>query len=415
MVTSARHRRFAWLIAIFFFLGSVLSFVDRAVLGVVMQQVRAELSLTNTEYGLATTSFLITYMIFYVLGGQLADRFGSRRMFSLNILFWSIASMAHAVAQGLASLCVFRGLLGVGEGGFFPTAMRGIAEWFPPENRAKAVGVLMCGISLGMLITPPTVAWITFHYGWRMAFLVTGSLGLFVIPPWLLLHRRIQQASEVPDMDLLQKRLGESAVNKHSLVGQVLSRRRYWLFLLARAFPDTVTFFYLFWLPGYFQVARHYDLETIGKLLWIPFFCADLGALAGSWLSSALIRRGMGLDKGRKVALVLSAMGPIVGAAAFLAPTHSLALALVSLALFGHFSWSSNMQTVITEVMPPKHVATLYGLTGAVGTLMAAVTQPLVGRAVDLAGYGPAFLGTAVAYVLALLMLFSAGRIEEIQ
>jgi ACS family hexuronate transporter-like MFS transporter len=277
------------------------------------------------------------------------------------------------------------------------------------------VGLLMCGISLGMLITPPLVAWITFRYGWRMAFLVTGCLGFLVIPPWLLLHRRIQQAYETLDPAPMQDLMGESASNKGSMLGQVLSRRRYWLFLLARAFPDTVTFFYLFWLPGYFQIARHYDLEKVGKLLWIPFLCADLGALGGAWLSSTFVQRGMGLDKGRKLALLLSAICPIVGAAAYLAPTHSLALALVSVALFGHFSWSSNMQTVITEIMPHKHVATLYGLTGAVGTLMAAVTQPLVGRAVDVAGYGPAFLGTAVAYLLALVMLFSAGRIEQIR
>jgi MFS transporter, ACS family, aldohexuronate transporter len=414
MVTPAQHRLFAWLIAAFFFAGSVLSFVDRAVLGVVMPQVRADLSLTNTEYSLATTSFLIMYMIFYILGGQLADRLGSRRTFSLNIIFWSLASIAHAVARGLASLCVFRGLLGMGEGGFFPTAMRGIAEWFPPENRAKAVGLLMCGISLGMLVTAPLVAWITLHYGWRMAFLLTGALGFLVIPPWLLLHRRIQEAYGMLDPVPAQNLMGKSVLSNDSKLGEVLTRRRYWLFLLARAFPDTVTFFYLFWLPGYFQAARHYDLEKVGKLLWIPFFCADVGALGGAWLSSSFIQRGMGLDKGRKLALFLSAICPIVGAAAYLAPTHSLALALVSLALFGHFSWSSNMQTVITEVMPRKHVATLYGLTGAAGTLMAAITQSLVGRAVDSAGYGPAFLGTAGAYVLALVMLFSAGRIEQI-
>ena len=414
MVTLAQQRRFAWIIAFFFFAGSVLSFLDRAVLGVVMPQVRKDLALTNTEYSLATTSFLILYMIFYILGGQLTDRFGSRRTFSLNIIFWSVASMAHGAARGITSLCVFRALLGVGEGGFFPTAMRGIAEWFPPENRAKAVGLLMCGISLGMLLTPPLVAWITFHYGWRIAFLVTGSAGFFIVPPWLLLHKRIQTAYGMPDPAPAQGRKDESLACVSSSLGQVLAKRKYWLFLLARAFPDTVTFFYLFWLPGYFQAVRHYDLEKVGKLLWIPFFCADLGALGGAWLSSAFIQRGLEVDRGRKLALLFSAICPIIGAGAYLAPTHPLALALVSLALFGHFSWSSNMQTVITEVMPRRHVATLYGLTGGVGTLMAALTQPLVGRSVDTVGYGPAFLGTALAYVLALVMLFSAGKIEQI-
>ena len=204
-----------------------MSFVDRAVLGVVMPQVRKELSLTNTEYSLATTSFMIMYMIFYILGGRLADQLGSRQTFSLNIIFWSLASMAHAVARGITSLCVFRTLLGVGEGGFFPTAMRGVAEWFPPKNRAKAVGLLMCGISLGMLLTPPVVAWITFHYGWRMAFLVTGSVGFFIIPPWLLLHRRIQEAYGMPDPAPAQNLMGESPGREGSLLGQVLAKRRY--------------------------------------------------------------------------------------------------------------------------------------------------------------------------------------------
>ena len=120
-------------------------------------------------------------------------------------------------------------------------------------------------------------------------------------------------------------------------------------------------------------------------------------------------------DYQRRTALLLSALCPIAGASAFLAPTHTLALALASLALFGHFAWSSNMQTVITEIMPRKHMATLYGLTGAAGTFLGALTQPLVGRAVDKIGYGPPFAGTAVAYLLALTMLLCAGKVERIR
>ena len=140
-----------------------------------------------------------------------------------------------------------------------------------------------------------------------------------------------------------------------------------------------------------------------------------MGALAGAWFSSALITRGLGLDRSRRTALLLSGLCAIAGASAFLAPNHLLALALASLALFGHFAWSSNMQTVVTEIMPRKHMATLYGLTGAAGTLLAALTQPLVGRAVDSVGYGPPFAGTAVSYVLALTMLLCAGKVEQIR
>jgi ACS family hexuronate transporter-like MFS transporter len=416
MVSSLTQRRFAWIVVIFFFAGSVLSYVDRAVLGIVIPHVRRDLSITNTQYSTAINAFLITYMIFYILGGRLADRLGSRRTFTLNIVFWSIASMAHAVSRGIASLCVFRGLLGIGEGGFFPTAMRGAAEWFRSENRAKAVGVLLCGISLGMVVTPPVVAWITIRHGWRAAFLVTGAVGFFLIPPWLLLHRHIKQVYGKSDPAPAFKREHEHAQSHGGLsLRQVLTRRKYWLFLLARAFPDAVTFFYLFWLPPYFQDVRHYDLEKVGKLLWIPFFCADLGALGGAWLSSALIRRGWGLHAGRRAVLFSSAVCPMLGACAFLVGPHTLALALVSLAMLGHFSWSANIQTVVTEITPPDHVAALYGLTGATGTLIAALTQPLIGRSVDRLGYAPSFVGTAVVYALALVMLISAGKIETIK
>jgi ACS family hexuronate transporter-like MFS transporter len=415
MPTPKQERQFAWALTALFFAGSVLSFVDRSVLGVVMPQVRKDLDLSNTQYGLAVNCFLIAYMTFYVLGGRLADLLGSRRTFTLNIVFWSLAGMAHAAVRGIASLCLFRALLGVGEGGFFPTAMRGFSEWFGEENRAKPVGVLMCGISLGMVVTPPLVAWVTLRYGWRAAFLVTGSLGLLFVPPWLWIHQRIRQAYGVPDpAPCLSEGSADTDFEDLSL-RQVLTKPKYWFFLLARAFPDTVTFFYLFWLPGYFQDVRRYDMATVGRLLWIPYFCADLGAVAGAWFSSALIARGLGLDRSRRTALLLSGLCTIAGASAFVAPTDSLALALASLALFGHFAWSSNMQTVVTEIMPRKHMATLYGLTGAAGTLLAALTQPLVGRAVDLVGYGPPFAGTAVAYLLALTMLLCAGKVERIR
>jgi len=241
MVTLAQQRQFAWLIAIIFFAGSVLGFVDRAVLGIVLPQVRKDLSLSNTQYSLAINGFLIMYLIFYVLGGRTADMLGSRRTFSLLIMFWSLASMAHAFTRGIASLCLFRALLGIGEGGFYPTAMKGITGWFPTENRAKAIGLLICGVSLGMLLTPPVVAWVTLHHGWRMAFLVTGSAGFFLIPPWLWLHRCIKEAYGTRDPAPAHIRGPNSLSTEGMTLGQAFTKRKYWLFLLARAFPDAVT------------------------------------------------------------------------------------------------------------------------------------------------------------------------------
>lgn len=135
----------------------------------------------------------------YILGGRLADRFGCRRMVALTAGFWSIAGMAHALVGGLGSLSVVRALLGFGEAGFYPAAMRGVAGWFPPRDRAKAVGLFLAALSVGTLLAVPVVALITNRYGWRVSFLLTGSLGFLLLPPWLLLHRRIHKVYGATD------------------------------------------------------------------------------------------------------------------------------------------------------------------------------------------------------------------------
>ena len=198
-MTPTRQNRLAWMVVLLLFLGSVLNYLDRAVLGVVMPDVRRDLALTNADYGMAVNAFLLLYMIFYILGGRLADSFGSRRTFTLTVVCWSVAHALHALASGLRSLCLFRALLGIGEGGYYPTAMRGAAEWFPPKNRAKAVGILLCGLTVGTLAALPLVAWLAVRYGWRATFVVTGVLSLLLLPPWWLLHRRIHRLYGTPD------------------------------------------------------------------------------------------------------------------------------------------------------------------------------------------------------------------------
>jgi len=412
-----QQSRFAWLIVFLLFAGSVLNYMDRSLVSVIMPQVRRDLALTNADFGLAVNAFLVMYAAFYILGGRIADRLGYRGAFALTVAFWSIACMAHALVQGLRSLALCRAILGMGEGGFYPAAMRGAALWFPPESRAKAVGIILSALCVGSLLTPPLVAWITIHYGWRASFLVIGALGLLLLPPWLLLHRRIHRVCGAGDPTLSEKREGEtgaSAEDELSL-SEVLKTRKYWCVLAARASSDAAWYFYLFWIPGYFQDVRRFDLATVGRFLWIPFFCAGVGALTGAWASSALIRRGLGLDRSRKTILFASLSLCVVGASACFAPAAYLALALVSLALFGHQSYGSNIHTVITEITPPRHIAVLYGITGAAGTLLGAVAQLAIGRVIDLFGYKPAFVWAGGMAVLAAIFLLAAGTIERIR
>jgi ACS family hexuronate transporter-like MFS transporter len=396
------------------FVGSVVNYMDRAVLGVVMPQIRSDLLLTNADYGLAVNAFLVMYMIFYVVGGGVADRFGCRRTYLITVAFWSVASALHALARGLLSLSLFRALLGMGEGMFYPTALRGATEWFPPRTRAKAVGIVLCGLSVGVLITPPIVAWLTIHYGWRTAFALTGLSGFLLLIPWIGIHRKIRQSFGVADPAPALAEPQQADASDSIRLREVLTRRKYLCLLGARSLTDSAWYFYLFWISGYFQDERGFDLAAIGRRLWIPYLSADVGALVGAWVSSALITRGFGLDRSRKVTLMASASLCVVGAHAYVVGSSAWALGLISIGLFGHLAWSSNLHTAISEVAPPKYVALLYGITGASGTLLGAITQPLIGRTVDRVGYEPVFQAVAVLYLAAMALLLAAGKIERI-
>ncbi|MBM3999301.1 MAG: MFS transporter [Planctomycetes bacterium] len=411
------QRRLAWAVIGLLFLGSVLNYVDRAVLGVVKPQVMEDLKLTNVNYGWAVNAFLMTYMVVYILGGRLADQVGARRMFMITIALWSFANMLHAFTVGFASLCFFRALLGIGEGGYYPTAMRGSAEWFAPSDRAKAVGIFLCGVSVGALIAPPAVAWFAGHFGWRASFLATGAIGFLLIPPWMRLHARVRRAYGTPDPVIQHASKTVVAIdpNEDLSASEALVRHKYWLVLMARAIPDSAWWFFLFWMPGYFQDVRHFDLKMVGQWLWIPYLAADFGAILGALISSRMIRLGISVDRSRKSVLIPSAILGSLGALAHFVDSPLASIGLISVALFGHMSWASNIQTAITEITPARHVALLYGITGAAGTAVGAFTQPIIGYAVDSIGYDSVFLCVGGVYYVAIVLLLIAGPIERMR
>ena len=347
------------------------------------------------------------YGLFYILGGRIADRLGYRRTFTLAVIVWSFATMAQSFVQGLPSLFFCQALLGMGEGIYYPAAMRGAAGLFPPASRAKAVGTILSAISLGMLVDAsaggldnaplPMVGHLPF----------LGALGLLAASALALgasanprpgrytptraggRMRSLRRVFPPPDVTL----------------GEVLRTRKYWWCSRRGVAPTLPGIFYLFWIPAYFQEVRGLSLARVGKLLWIPYFCSFLGAFAGAAASGALIRKGWGVSRSRKTVLLAAAFLAAFSASAGFASQTTLALALVSLALFSHQTWSTNIHTAITEISPPKHVAILYGISGAGGTFVGAGAQLVIGRLIDLHGYKPAFVGAGGMYMLAAALL----------
>lgn len=409
-------RNLRWWIAGLIVAASVLNYLDRTALSVASAVIRDELRLSNTQYAYITNGFLVAYTFSYLFGGMLVDRIGTRTALAGTISLWSLANMAHALAQRLGHLVGFRALLALGEAAFYPAAMRSLSEWFHPRDRAKPTGMLLAGASLGALLAPIVVAgmmrveWI----GWRGAFVVTGALGFLLVPALLILarppHRNpLLRAEEREYLGALAAATG-AHTQAPPPFRRLLRHPGAWLLLTARMLTDAAWYLLLFWLLLYLQKQRSWTVEMVALYGWIPFAAADLGALAGGWLSSGLVARGVPVLAARARCMFGFALLLPASLAAYSLPQGEQALAVVlfSVATFGHMAWGANSLTLHGDLFPANCVATVMGLTGAAGALGGVVAQQALAPWVDRLGhYGPVFVATACLHPLAATLILT--------
>ena len=218
--------------------------------------------------------------------------------------------MLHATVRGAADFAVFRFLLGMGEAGSWPASTRAVTEWFPSRDRASAIGIFGSGTSVGAMVAPPIVVFITLQWGWRASFLVTGAIGFLWLLAWLAIYWPPQEHPRLSTADketILQE--VEPVSRKRPPWRSLLRQRKIWGAILARMGADPTWWFFVFWLPEYLVRARGYTQEQIGYFVWIPFLTAYVGNVGGGFLSSYLIRRGFTVDRARKTVLYASAVG----------------------------------------------------------------------------------------------------------
>lgn len=414
-----RLRHLRWWIAGVLMCASVLNYLDRAALGVASAAIKDELHLSASAYAAVINAFLAAYTLSYAGGGWLVDRIGTRRSVILTLCWWSLANMAHAFAGGLRSLMACRFLLGLGEASFYPAALRGIAEWFRPQDRSKPVGMILAGASLGAVLAPLVVAPLLTipGIGWRGAFAITGAAGFLVLPLWLLLYRPPASHPLLTDEEraLLPQREGgdQAAEERPWSVRRLLALPQARLLIAIRALTDAGWYLLLFWLMLYFQKARGFTPADVARYGWIPYATADLGALFGGWLSSLLILRGVTIIRARQRVMWSAALCLPLTLAAFFFPREAVlpALALFSVATFAHMTWGTNLLTLHSDLFPTGSIATMMGITGAAGSLGGILAQQGVGYLVDVTGsYLPVFVATSIGHPVAALVLWLALR-----
>jgi ACS family hexuronate transporter-like MFS transporter len=395
-----------WRIAILLAVITTINYIDRSVFGVVAPAVRGEFGIGDADYGLITSGFLLAYGVGQLISGPLIDRLGTKRAFSLAAVFWSLATILHALGRGLWSFFTLRVLLGLAEAANFPAASKAVAQWFPANERSTAVAIFMLGAGLGAIITPPLTVWTMQTLGWQWAFIIPGSLGLL----WVLLWQRWYHLPEThPSIDTAEKNLiMEHRSSQQSQGGwtELLRYREFWGILVARVVSDFPFYFFLFWLPQYLIDVRGFDLRAIALFAWLPWVAADLGALVGGSLSSSMVTRGYSINRARKTVIWIGAvLFALAVVPAYYTQSSALALGLICFGLFSIQIKGAVFFTLPTDLFPADRVATVWGVFGAVGSLGGSLLGLLAGFMIQEAGYESVFLLIASLHLISAMLL----------
>ena len=380
-----------WQVAVLVSIAIAISYLDRQTLPVAVQSISRDIPLSNSQFSALQSAFLFSYALMYAGGGKLVDVLGTRRGFTVIMLFWSLACASHALAISFMLLAASRLLLGIGEGGAFPAATRVVAEFFPTQERATAMGIINAGTAVGAMVAPPLIAVILSYTSWRWIFVVTGGLGILWTLAWTLarVNPTAIQNNESPGL--------KTTEGTRSLPWtRLFSVREIWGLVTAKFLSDAAWFFYLFWLPKYLYQARGFDVKAVGTFAWMPSAAAGVGCLVGGGFSSYLVHRQFSIGAARKIALGLSAaLMPFV---IFIPHVPvSFAIALFCLAYFGQQSWSTLVMVLPADLFPQSVVGSVAGLVGFGGAMGGIAFGELVGYLLDHGlGYGTvfAFAGT---------------------
>ena len=383
-----------WLMISLAFWATVINYLDRQTLSVAAPVLRDQFHMSNVAYSRVVFAFLLAYTIMNGLSGPFIDRLGTRAGYALTMLWWSAASVLHVFARSALSLGAFRFLLGMGEAGNWPAAVKVVAEWFPERERALAAGVFNSGSAVGAILAPPVVAFILLRWGWQPAFAATGMAGFVWLLFWWPVYRTPCSTGTTPQAPPM------SAL-------ALLRMRVVWSFTLAKIFLDPVWYFYIFWFPEYLKSARHFDLAEIGTYSWIPFAVAGVGNLLGGWLAAFFLRRSYSVTAARKGAITFFATLMLSAIPAVLAPTAAWSITFVAIAMLGYTGALANMLSVPADVFPGSAVASVYGLASMGSGFGGMVFTLITGWAVDHYSYTPVFIGFGILPLICAALLWT--------
>jgi ACS family hexuronate transporter-like MFS transporter len=378
--------------------------MDRQTLSMAAPLIQRELSLDNSHIGMLFSAFFYTYGPMMAVTGWILDRVSVRFGYAVSVFVWSLAGALTGLTTNFGGLFGCRLFLGIGEAANWPAALRTVARVMPPEKRSLANGVFNSGASVGAMITPPLVVYISMRSSWRIAFVVIGALGIVWVVVWLVLTRRVRaldRQSRSPEIRHLNE--CESG-NSLSTWPEILSSTRFWGLIVASVCGQPCYYFYSTWLATYFvqQRAMHFGTK-LGTVMLMPYLGLGLGSALGGLPVFWLARRGWTIFRARKTTLIFISILTLPAITVPHTKVFSTALTIIVVITVGMGAWVANYLSALQD-LSPRHVAAIAGIIGCFGAFSGALGMSAVGWISSTSyGFEPVFIALALMPVIATL------------
>ena len=403
---------------------------------------------TNSDYANIAAVFQFSYAIAMLFAGRFIDLLGTKKGYAWALVLWSLGAVIHAFAVhiggALSPLFSAMGImlpvsvigfmfarlvLGIGEAGNFPAAIKTTAEWFPKRERSLATGIFNSGSNIGAIAAPLSVPWIAGHLGWETTFVIVGGIGFLWLIFWgyfydspkaLLEKKRITQEEydhihSDADEQAAEKAAKDTGTQDKLNWFSLLGYRQTWAFVVGKFMTDGVWWFFLFWLPAYLKVQYGMTGTQIMIPLAVLYSMTMVGSIGGGWFPTFFINRGMKVYQARLTAMIVIAFFPLVVLLA--QPLGSISywfpILLIGVGASAHQAWSANIFTTVSDMFPKKAVASVTGIGGMAGGIGGVIISKVGGWLFDYygslghieTGYTIMFAFCATAYVVAWVIM----------
>ena len=445
---SDKMTNYRWIICAMLFFATTVNYLDRQVLSLTWKDfIAPEFHWTDTHYGYITAVFSLIYAIANLLAGRFIDWMGTKKGYLWAIAVWSVGACLHALcgwatettlgisnaaemigasgalASTVAITSVYyfiaaRIVLGVGEAGNFPAAIKVTAEYFPKKDRAFSTSIFNAGSTIGALIAPLCIPSLARYFqqlgignGWEMAFIVIGGLGFIWMGFWMFMYKKPNQNPRVNAAELayIEQDKAEEAAHSAGAATSTAEEKsipflqcfkypQTWAVIVGKFMTDGVWWFFLFWTPAYISDVYGFSSDTgTAQMLIFVLYAITMLSIYGGKLPTIIINKtGKNPYAARMQAMLIFAFFPLL--ALFAQPLGNYSywypVIIIGIAGAAHQSWSANIYSVAGDMFPKSTIATIIGMGGMAGGISAFLINMVSGILFDYADQSQmAFMG----------------------